>query len=192
MRRMFIYFFGIMIPVFSMLVLLGACQNQPEDIAALTAELNPEVELAEDVAILYSDSARVRVRIAGTKMLSHLSKVEPSQEFPDGVIVDFFDPLQNIASTLVGRYAIRYERKGLVIVQDSVVWQSLLGERLETEELIWDEKLKKVYSNKFAVIKRPDEIIYGHGFTSNQDFTDARINAVEGIIAVEDPEKSSQ
>lgn len=170
----------------------GACDRQPEDIAALSAELNPNVELAEDVQIVYSDSARVRIRISGPRMLSHISKTEPRQEFPDGVIVDFFDQDLKIASTLVGRYAIRYENKGQVIVQDSVVWQSLLGERLETEELIWDERLQKVYSNKFAVIKRPDEIIYGHGFTSNQDFTDARINAVEGIIAVEDPEKSSQ
>lgn len=180
--------------IFALLAALamGACGRQPEDVTALSADLNPDVELAEDVQIVYSDSARVRIRISGPRMLSYVSKAEPRQEFPDGVVVDFFDPNLQIASTLVGRYAIRYEHKGQVVVQDSVVWQSLLGERLETEELIWDEKLQKVYSNKFAVIKRPDEIIYGHGFTSNQDFTDARINAVEGIIAVEDPEKSSQ
>lgn len=170
--------------------LISACENDPGDIAALSAKLDPTVEVADSVVILYSDSARVRVRIAGPRMLTHISTNDPQQEFPDGVIVDFFDLDASIASTLTAKYANRMERKGQVIVQDSVLWHSVKGERLETEELIWDEKTQRVFSNKFTVITRPDEIIYGHGFTSNQDFTNARINAVEGIIAVEDPDKA--
>ena len=57
-----------------------------------------------------------------------------------------------------------------------------IRDRLETEELIWDEATEKVYTNKFVIIRRPGEIIYGHGFEANQDFTFSRIRAIEGRL----------
>ena len=58
-------------------------------------------------------------------------------------------------------------------------------EQLETEELIWDEKKEKVYSNKFVKITKPDEKIYGYGVEANQDFTRWKINAIEGELKVD-------
>ena len=119
-------------------------------------------------------------------MLRHLDKQLPRQEFIDGVVVEFFGPGQHVSSRLTSKYAIRYETEGRVIVRDSVVWQTINDEILETEELIWDEKEKKVYTNKFVTIQRPDEIIYGHGFEANEDFTHSKIKAVEGKIKIDD------
>jgi len=165
--------------------LLLACENSLEDVAALNEKLDTQVERAEEVEILYSDSAKIKVKIAGPTMLYHLDRKDPKQEFPDGVKVDFFDQFQNISSVLTAKYAIRLEQKQQVLVRDSVVWKSIDNEKLETEELIWDEQKEKLLSNKFVVITRPEEIIYGHGFEANQDFSNARINAVEGRIAVD-------
>lgn len=165
--------------------LLCACENSMEDIAALNEKLDTQVERAEVVEILYSDSAKIKVKIAGPTMLYHLDRKDPKQEFPDGVKVDFFDQFQQLSSVLTAKYAIRLEQKQQVLVRDSVVWESEANEKLETEELIWDEQKQKLLSNKFVVITRPDEIIYGHGFEADQDFSNARINAVEGRIAVD-------
>ena len=74
-------------------------------------------------------------------------------------------------------------------MRDSVVWKSVEGDTLETEELFWDERREKIYSNKFVVITRPDEVIYGHGFEADQDFSYSRINAIEGRIKVDNPDK---
>lgn len=169
-------------------LLLFSCENDPADIAALMARLDAQVETATDVEILYSDSAVVRVQVAGPVMLNHLDRLELRQEFPEGVDVRFFDNFGRESSRLTAKYALRLERLGEVIVRDSVVWQSGEGEKLETEELIWDEKRQKIYTRKFAVITRPDEIIYGHGFEADQDFSNARINSVEGRIALDEPE----
>lgn len=168
-----------------MIGLLLACENNLEDVAALNEKLDTQVERAEEVEILYSDSAKIKVKIAGPTMLYHLDRKDPKQEFPDGVKVDFFDQFQNKSSVLTAKYAIRLEQKQQVLVRDSVVWKSVDNEKLETEELIWDEQKEKLLSNKFVVITRPEEIIYGHGFEANQDFSNARINAVEGRIAVD-------
>ena len=170
-------------------LLLGSCKNTVEDVNDLVSKFDTQVETAKGVEILYSDSAQVRVRITGPTMLYHLDRREPRQEFPDGVSVDFFGPEGAITSQLDARYGLRLENKNEVIVRDSVVWQSVEGEKIESEELIWDERQRKIYTNKFVVITRPDEIIYGHGFEADQDFTYSRINAIEGRLKVDDLEK---
>jgi len=166
----------------------GACKNDLAEVEALVSSFNTQVETAKDVEILYSDSARIKVRIQGATMLNHLDRSEPRQEFPDGVVVSFYGPEGEVASTLTAKYGVRFQSKGLVIVRDSVVWQSIENEKLETEELQWDEREKKIFTNKFVVITRPDEIIYGHGFEADQDFRYSRINAIEGQIKADNLE----
>ncbi|MCB0634214.1 MAG: LPS export ABC transporter periplasmic protein LptC [Saprospiraceae bacterium] len=177
--------FGLLLGFF----LLSACENDPSDVAALLATLNPEVEQATEVEILYSDSSLIKVRIQGPTMLTYLDRNDQRQEFPDGVRVEFFSPEGDITSVLTAKYGVRIDSKNQIIVRDSVVWQSVEQEKLETEELIWDERAEKVFTQKFVVITRPDEIITGHGFESDQNFENARINAVDGRIKISDPSK---
>ncbi|HQU60419.1 MAG TPA: LPS export ABC transporter periplasmic protein LptC, partial [Saprospiraceae bacterium] len=98
-------------------------------------------------------------------------------------------PAGATTSELTARYGIRMEKQNQVIVRDSVVWHSVEGEKLETEELIWDERSRKVFTHRFVVVTRPDEIIYGHGFEADQDFSYSRINAIEGRLKAGQLEK---
>ena len=180
---------AILVTAAGLVLLAGACKNEIEDVDALVSKFDTQVETAREVEILYSDSAQVRVRITGPTMLQYLDRREPKQEFPDGVSVSFFGPEGAVTSQLDARYGVRLENKNEVIVRDSVVWQSVKGEKIETEELIWDERSRKIFTNKFVVITRPDEIIYGHGFEADQDFTYSRINAIEGRLKVNELEK---
>ncbi|MEM9849916.1 MAG: LPS export ABC transporter periplasmic protein LptC, partial [Bacteroidota bacterium] len=108
------------------------------------------------------------------------------QEFIDGLLVEFFDQNQQVSGYLSAKYGIRYETEHRVVVRDSVVWESYQGEQLDTEELTWDERNERVYTNKFVTLTRPEEIIFGYGFEADQDFKRSRINAVEGVIKVDD------
>ncbi len=177
--------FGLLVMV---TMLAGACKNDLAEVEALVSNFNTQVETAREVEILFSDSAELRVRIQGPTMLNYLDRRDPRQEFPDGVDVDFYGPEGEVSSTLTAKFGVRYQNKGLVIVRDSVVWQSAEGEKLETEELQWNERQKKIFTNKFVVITRPDEIIYGHGFEADQDFRYSRINAIEGQIKADNLE----
>ncbi len=173
------------ITIFIFGLFLLACENDPADIEAFMQKMKTDVETATGVEILYSDSAKLKVRIEGDTMLTYLDKQDPRQEFIDGVFVEFYDDFGNINSTLEALYALRREQKSEVIVRDSVVWQSdEQGKKLETEELIWDEKSERIYTNKFVVITSPDEIIYGHGFEADQNFQNVRIKAIDGRVKV--------
>lgn len=166
-------------------LLFTACQNDLEEIDKVINREMIAVETAKEVSMVYSDSAMVKVRIEGDVMLRHLDKDNPRQEFTDGVKVVFYTIDEKVESVLTAKYAVRLEKKNQIVVRDSVVWESTDGEKLETEELIWEERKEKIYTKRFVTITKPEEVIYGYGFEANQDFTSWTINAVEGELKTE-------
>jgi len=162
-----------------------ACENNLAEVQKFVSKDLIAIETAKDVEMLYSDSAIVKVRVKAPTLLRHLDKRKPRQEFIDGISVEFLTPNHRTSSQMTAKYAIRFEKENKVVMRDSVVWLSQDKETLETEELIWEEGNDKVYTNKFVVIRNAAEIIYGHGFESNKDFTEWRINAIQGRKMVE-------
>ncbi len=164
------------------LFLFAACGSDLKEVDHDIKEEQLTYEEAIDVNMIYSDSAIVRVSISSPRMLRHLDKENPRQEFLDGIKVTFYSPNHREQSILTAKYAVRYDKTSEVHVRDSVIWASYDGERLETEELIWEERNELLHSNKFVTIQKPDEIIYSYGFEANQDFTEWTLNAVEAEI----------
>ncbi len=164
-----------------------ACSEGGMDLKALENTSDVVVQRAEDVEILYSDSAQLLVKIAGPVLLDYVDRFEPKTEFPNGVKVDFYDENEKVKSTLIANYGLRLTKEDKTIARDSVVLTTVDSERMETEELIWDEKTAKIYSNKFCVIHKEDEIIQGYGFESNEDFSESKIRKVTGRIKIKKP-----
>jgi len=164
---------------------LWACENDMAEVDRLVSRDQVKVETAYDVQLLYSDSAIVRVRISGPRMLRHLNTSTPYEEFPDGVRVEFLTSGSKAKSELTAKYAVRYENKNEVIVRDSVVWKSGKGEQLETNELIWDDKKKVVHTKQFVKITKPDEVFYGFGFEADQEFNKWTIVQPAGEMIME-------
>ncbi len=167
------------------LAFFSSCENDITVVNEIVSREQINFEIAKEVEIFYSDSAMVRVKVQGPVMKRFLDRKAPYEEFPEGIYVEFYGSPKKVSSFMSAKHAVRYENKEQINVTDSVVWQSKSQERLETEELIWDEKQDKVYTNQFVTIIKPDEIIYGHGFEANQDFTKWKINAIEGVIKVD-------
>lgn len=166
------------------LLSLMACVNDLDEIAQFEQPINPQIELAQGVRIIYSDSAKLRVIIEAATMQNFVDPSKPKQEFPDGVLVTFFDEHQDTSSILSAEWG-RYDRKeSRVTVRDSVVWQSVDDRMLETEELIWDQRDARIHTNKFVVVTQPDAIIHGYGLEAPQDFSSARIKQVTGRVPI--------
>lgn len=91
----------------------------------------------------------------------------------------------SIKSTLTAKTAVQYPDKGRIIARDSVVLTTVKKERLETEELIWDEKTAKVFTEKFVKVTKPGEVIYGFGLEAEQDFSYWKITVPKGRIKVD-------
>lgn len=164
--------------------LLSACINDPEDVTRLREKLSDKVELAKGVRIIFSDSGYVRGIVTAPTMLNYLDRTDQRQEFPDGLRVAFLDEYQDTSSTLIAKWGVYRSRSKKITVRDSVVWESADLQRLETEELNWDEKGKRIHTNKFVVLQQPDYVITGYGLEADQAFTNARVLQVDGRVPV--------
>ncbi len=168
-----------------------SCVTKMEDIDNLTNGLAASMEVATNVEILYSDSAQIKVKISGPTMNRYLDKTNPREEFPDGVHVEFFGPDGQIESWLDADYAVRETKKSRIVTRKNVNLYNEKNEKLETSELIWDEKGGKVYTNRFVMITQPErgDTSYGHGFVANNDFTRFEIQKNSGKMNINDVTK---
>jgi LPS export ABC transporter protein LptC len=174
----FLFFFGVLF--------LQGCKK--DKIVVEEGVFYPEdvnIERLKEVEILYSDSAKVEVKITAPTLLRHNGQ-NIKQEFSDGLLVEFFDAYQRTTGRLSAKYGERIEGDYKIVVRDSVVWESNNGEKLETEELTWDERTKMIYTNKYVTLIRSDEIIFGYGFEADQDFKRSSIKAAQGRIKVDE------
>ena len=150
-----------------------SCSNDMDQINRLIDEKEVKMERATDVELIYSDSAVVKVKVISPELLRHLDRNNPIDEFPIGIHVKFYDEYQRVSSYLDAKYALRMEKDKKIIVRDSVVFYNNKKDKLETNELIWDEAGERISSEKFVMITRPEQgdTIMGYGIDANEDFT---------------------
>ncbi len=162
---------------------LVSCKNDLDQARLVFARANVNIEKGKQVEINYSDKGVVRIK-AVAPTATRFNNNRPYLEFSDGIKIQFYNEQHNIESTLTAKYATAYENSHSMTARDSVVVVNDKGEILNTDELIWDEDKKIIYSNSFVKIRTKDEIIYGNGMTANENFTGYVIKNITGTIKV--------
>ncbi len=163
-----------------------SCVNDLSEVNRMFNDDASRTEVATDVEIIYSDSAIVRVRVQGPKLIRYLEGTMPTDVFPEGVHVDFLEKNGEVSSVLDARIGERVTRESKMYARDSVVLRNNVGEKLETSELIWDEKSGMVYTDKFVKITKPDEVIFSYGFRAKQDFSEYELLSVVARMRVDE------
>lgn len=139
----------------------------------------------KDVVTLFSDSARVRIRLQAKTQLEFESG---DREFPDGVFLEFFEKDGSKSSTLSAERGQYMAKEKLYRAEGNVIVISLLtNDELNTEELFWDPMKEKIYTEKFVTIKSEGEVHSGQGMTASQDFSTYTITKPTGTLTIDDP-----
>jgi len=175
--------------MFFIVAMLFACKNDLSEIAAMDfSDTIPDVS-AKNIDFTFSDSAEVQVRLTGPVM-HYYEGDDPYMVFPDGFMVEFYDSVLNVTTTITGNYGIHYKEKRFMEARKNVVVINYkTGERLDTEELIWDQNKELIYSYKFVKITSEDGVLYGDTLLAAQDFSTRRILHPSGEIDVKDDEE---
>lgn len=160
---------------------LASCVNNPAEVNTLTEKNTGPVQTAQNIEILYSDSARLKVRVVAPE-LNKFTGDKPHILFPKGVKAYFYDINQKVSSSLSAKYAVNYEDENKIEARKDVEVINDKGEKLNTEHLVWDRNTQMLYSEQFVKITTSDEVIYGDGFEADQDFTKYRIKKIKGTI----------
>ena len=161
----------------------SACNNSLEEAKLIVSRTNVNIEKGKDVQINYSDNGVVRIQASGPKA-TRFNTEKPYLEFSDGIKILFYNSAREVESTLTAKHATAVENSHSMTARDSVVVVNNKGEVLNTDELIWDEGKKIIYSNSFVKIATKDEILYGNGMIANENFTDYTIKHITGTIKV--------
>ncbi len=165
---------------------LTACKSDLETIETIVQADEGPLESAFNVEIIYSDQARVRMILTAPQM-DRYENDENYLEMPLGLNVVFYDSLMQQTSSMTSKYAISYDDTEIIEARNDVVVINEIGEKLNTEQLIWDQKKEIIYSEKFVKITADDEVTYGEGFRADERFDRWEITNPRGTFRMESP-----
>ena len=175
-----------------MFLLLSGCSSSKKNLtdAILERDSLPTMQ-SLGVTTLISDSGITRYKIITEEWNIFDKKNPPHWAFEKGIYLEKFDTLLRIDANILADTAYYYEKKKLWELRGNVKILSQQGDKFETQQLFWDERNKKIYSDQYIRIEQPDKAIAGYGFESNQELTEYEIKNTEGVFTIEDTAPTS-
>lgn len=169
----------------AILLLQLACTSNTVDKIKIAADTKTlAIERGINISINYTDSGFLKARVFAPILERYSNETQMQTEMKQGITAYFYNPDGRISSYLKSKYAIRDERLLMITARKDVNVVNNKGDTLRTEELIWEERTDRIYSNKFVRINSPDKIIIGTGLESNTDFTRFKVLNITGIISL--------
>lgn len=138
--------------------------------------------LTRNVETIISDSGVTRYRIVTPIWYVYDEVEEPYWRFPDGLNLEKFDNFFRTEATVEADSAIYLKRKQIWRLDGNVNISNVLNEKFLTQQLFWDQRSHKLYSDSFIHIERTDRVLEGYGFESNEQMTRYTIKRVSGIF----------
>lgn len=166
-------------------ILLTSCSE--------TKKVEEEVDLdklmtqqADSLKIIQSNNGLKKYRFFAPLMEAYEDAREPFREFPKGIeVATFADSTENVESTLVADYAIQFIDQDFWEAKGNVVVTNANGNKLETQQLFWNNQTGKIYSNVDSKITQGNDVIIGVGFQSDDKFKDWEFRRVRGRVTVD-------
>tara|TARA_B100000795_G_scaffold199281_1_gene153115 strand:- start:1865 stop:2398 length:534 start_codon:yes stop_codon:yes gene_type:complete len=160
---------------------LVSCTNDPKLVQEFISDKEQAIEHIKGAELLHTENGKVKVRVIANS-IERFQDIQPALIFSNHLEVYFYNDSSQLQSTLMANYASIDEEKKIMVAQNNVVLISSDDKILETDELFWDEKKNKIYTNKKVKITTGKEVVYGQGFTSSADFKKYSITKVHGTF----------
>jgi len=180
---------NICLPVlFTCLLFLSACENSLNDIQKIASkEEDKPISTSKGVDVIYSDSAKVKARLLTPLMIEMDDPNKGYQEMPKGVKIIFYDDFMKQKGTITSDYAIRLQKENTITFRRNVVATNAQGETFKSEELVYDQTRKKIYTQKPVTINMGNgTVMQGIGATSNESLYPWTIEQSTGTFPVDE------
>ncbi len=159
----------------------GCKEGDPVGMGDVDASKTPTM-MTRNVETLISDSGVTRFRIVTPIWYVYDEVDEPYWRFPEGLNLDKYDNFFRREATVVADSAYYLKNKQIWRLDGNVTINNVMGEKFLTNQLFWDQRMHKLYSDSFIHIERPDKVLEGYGFDSNEQLTRYTIRKVSGIF----------
>lgn len=170
---------------------LASCENDINKIKQLSAKPDSlALDSTANIDVMYSDSAKVKLHMSSPLLLQHIDDKHPEKTFrimPHGVKIVFYDSTRRESGNIVADSAIEHTQAKVIEFHKNVVATNAQGDTYKSDELIWDQNNRKIYSNKqvtFTTIT--GNVTTGSPFTSDEKLLKPHLENAKGIYHVTD------
>lgn len=156
-------------------ILLFSCDSaKPEPNRAREAAMM--TEYSENLSIVMSQNGERSYYFETPLLEGYTLAAEPYREFRRGIKITTYqkDSLTSIDAVLTANYAIYYEKRELWEAKGDVVVKKYDGTEVYTQQLFWNARTKKIYSNVDTKLVKGNNVFVGERFESDEDFKDWR------------------
>jgi len=158
-----------------------SCTNDAKLVQEFVSDKHQPIEKIKGAQIIHTENGKLKVRIVAN-IIERFHEIQPALIFSDNLEVYFYNDSTQLQSTLIADYASIDDEKKIMLAKNNVILISIDDKKLETDELVWDEKKNKIYTNKKVKISTGKEVIFGEGFISTPDFKKYSITKVHGTF----------
>lgn len=182
MRHLRILIFCVLaMPVFFM-----ACHEDKKlDVASGLDPMKMPTMKSINISTLISDSGVTQYKIVSPLWLVYEEVDSPYWHFPKGLYLRKFDRNFNVIATVACDSAKYFKSSKLWRLDGNVELTKAPKDLFQTQQLFWDERNHRIYSDKFIHIETPTHVLEGYGFWSNERLTEYRIIRPSGIFPIE-------
>lgn len=170
-----------------MLIAGAGCREEKKvDVASSLSMKGMPTMKTVNISTLISDSGITQYKIV-SPLWEVFDEVDtPYWRFPKGLYLQKFDRQFHVIASVAADSAryLKFER--LWRLDGNVELRRMPGTLFQTQQLFWDERAHRLYSDSFIHVETPTHVIEGHGFVSNDQLTDYRIIHPEGIFPIEE------
>jgi len=155
-----------------------------EKIRELTAPDTLPSETIKNVELKYYDSGQLKVYLKAPVLYAYYGS-ENKMIFPDGLEVLFLDSKGKTTGTLRAGYGMNLMDDKILKVRNHVLIVNYEEqETLETEELNWDQRKQKIYTEAHVKLKTPDKMILGQGLEADEKLKRRTLRNVTGEFQI--------
>ena len=174
---------GIYILAFS-LFSFYSCENDLTKLPGNNNLKDLDADRAAEVTFVYSENGITKAKLYTKEFVGNENAKPPYIDFNKGVKMELFNDSLKVENVVTAKTARYYNKEGNVIAKDSVIARNVKGDKLETDELIWNRRLSRFYTDKAVKITANGQVTMGQGLEANQDFSLVRIKNQRGSIPV--------
>lgn len=106
------------------------------------------------------------------------------EEYRQGIELIGYDSLGHPSSRVIADYALHWAEQDLWELNGNVVVEGEEGQKLYTQQLRWDVKIKKIYSHVDCRVEDGEDVLFGVGFDAADDFSRWKFLVATGTIMV--------
>ncbi len=163
---------------------LSSCKHDFEEVSKLQDYMSVPPEKGYDVEIMYYDSGFLEFKLVGAEMtIVPREKQDPLVEV-DSFNLYLYDREGRVYTKVKANSGTVDLPNGLMWAKGHVFVWSREGNKLNTDEIVWDLKEDRIYTYSDVRLETPEGVIYGKGFETDPSFTKYRITKMKGSLKV--------